>query len=125
MEKKAATRKTRVRKGLAGLTDKPKTKELNLYANGDKDHRYAGFGNAETRAYSIAGLELLGLVNMNGQTAKATRKSRARADLRELFGPTMVKYWIDHDWIAPNGDKFKLTVNGLNNISASFTVIRA
>jgi hypothetical protein len=133
--KKAPVRRTRTRKaapkGLNDLVEKPTsrrtrtatqpTKGQVLYANGDSKHRYDGFDNTNTSAYSIAGLELVGLINMTGKSKtlpKATKKDRARADLHDVFGLTMVKHWIGEKWLVETGAKrFKITVVGLNRIS--------
>lgn len=91
-----------------------------LYANGDKTTRYSGFDHAQTSAYSIGGLEAVGLLKMGGKAKsvpQATEKEQDRKTLVSLFGPTMVRYWIKNDWIEAGKAGFKITVNGLNRIS--------
>ena len=134
---KTPVRKTRTRKaapkGLTDLVKKPTgrrtrgattpTKGLVVYANnnGGKDRRYEDFNHTNTSAYSIAGLEHLGLITMTGKSKtlpKATHKDRARSDLHDIFGTSMVKWWVTHNWIEEtSGKRFQITVNGINRIS--------
>lgn len=108
---KPAKRTTRAKKPTAHV----------LYANGDKTTRYSGFNHAETSAYSVGGLEALGLIKMAGRgksVPQATGKERTRKELTAMFGPTMVRYWIKNDWIQEAADGgYQITVNGLNRIS--------
>ena len=128
--RKTRTRKAAAVKGLNSLTATPKrrtrsatqpTKGTPVYANGDSGHRYTGLDNKHTSAYSIGGLQLLGLINMTGRSKtlpKATKKDMARVDLQKVFGKTMVRYWITNKWIEETSAKrFKITVVGLNRIS--------
>lgn len=91
-----------------------------LYANGDKTTRYDGFNHAQTSAYSIGGLEAVGLLKMSGKaqaTPLATAKEEDKKVLTKLFGPSMVRYWIKNDWIEAGKAGYKITVNGLNRIA--------
>lgn len=134
--KKAPARKTRARKtpakaGLNSLAATPsttrrtrspakKTTGTSVYANGDKGHRYAGFDNKQTSAYSIGGLDLLGVIKLAGKSKtlpKATNKEIAKADLQKVFGKTMVRYWISNNWISQGKSGYKITVVGLARIS--------
>ena len=127
--RKTRTRKAATAKGLSDLVAKPSrrtrsasqpSKGTVIHANRDSGHRYSGLDNKKTSAYSIGGLDLLGLINMTGKSKsipKATRKEVARAELHKVFGKTMVRYWIKNDWIEQGTKGFKITVNGLNRIS--------
>lgn len=111
---KTPVRQTRSSKAVKQVTGTP------VYANGDANHRYAGFDNKQTSAYSIAGLDVLGVINLAGKSGtlpKATRKEIARGDLQKVFGKTMVRYWITNKWIEKGSSGFKITVHGLERIS--------
>ena len=116
-----ATTATPAKRTTRTAANKPAPAEKGvLYANGAKTTRYDGFDHAQTSAYSIGGLEAIGLVKMTGKgksVPTSTSKEKDKKVLTGLFGPSMVRHWIKNDWIATGVEGFKITVNGLNRIS--------
>lgn len=114
-----ATPATRTTRTAASKKPAPAKKGV-LYANGDKTTRYDGFDHAQTSAYSIGGLESIGLVKMTGKgksVPTSTSKEKPKKALTTLFGPSMVRHWIKNDWIEEGPTGFRITVNGLHRIS--------